>query len=229
MTTPTDPSFPRTSFPVLTPDEAAALITHGQTIGFQRLHCRPVPPRSRPKALAPARARNTRPAALQGRGRHGASTAIPSTANWPGLTPFPGAHHTRATSRLRESIQCRQDPLFRHAPFPLGPAGALRIPRSVRLGGGRGLRCHARRADRAHDLGAELRPRSFAAPRKSHHRAEPLSIRRGLLGFHDIYEPLIRHGASRSILRRSGPHRATRGQIDPAKIPGWSRATCPTK
>src|SRR5208283_3845317 len=34
MTTPANPSFNRTGFPVLTPEEAAALISHGQTIGF---------------------------------------------------------------------------------------------------------------------------------------------------------------------------------------------------
>jgi len=57
-----------------------------------------------------------------------------------------------------------QDPLFRHAPFPLGPAVRCGFLGQFDLGVVE-LRCHARRADRAHDP-SELRPRSFAAPKK---------------------------------------------------------------
>src|SRR5664280_2168077 len=55
MTTQANQLLPRVSFPMLTPDEAAALITHGQTIGFSGFTAAGAA-KVTPKALA-ARAR----------------------------------------------------------------------------------------------------------------------------------------------------------------------------
>ena len=136
-------------YPILTPEEAAALIQNGETIGFSGFT-----PAGSPKAIPRALAERAKAEHAPAASSRSASSPAPRPAASPRCRPgrrrghqLPHAVPVRRAAALAD--QRRQGALRRHAPVAAAAGGALRLPGQGPLGRHRSLRPDQRRWRRA--------------------------------------------------------------------------------